>query len=49
MIHYQTHSKKKCAIKIFEKAEVNDVIKRKAVQREMIAFKRITIQNYPCI
>jgi len=36
---------KKYAIKIYQKAKLNDTMKRKAVQREILALRRIDHPN----
>lgn len=44
-ICYHKASMKKYAIKIYQKAKLNDSMKRKAVQREIMALKRIDHPN----
>lgn len=42
---YNKCSMKKYAIKIYQKAKLNDSMKRKAVQREIMALKKIDHPN----
>ena len=42
---YHKSTMKKYAIKIYQKSKLNDSMKRKAVQREIIALKRIDHPN----
>lgn len=42
---YNKASSKKYAIKIYQKSKLNDSMKRKAVQREIMALKKIDHPN----
>jgi serine/threonine-protein kinase Chk2 len=42
---YQKSTMKKFAIKIYQKAKLNDSMKRKAVQREILSLKKIDHPN----
>ena len=42
---YHKQSMRKFAIKIYQKAKLNDSMKRKAVQREIMALKKIDHPN----